>query len=62
MPNSYRSFSSPPIAAVVFRIRTAVGGGMVRDVVVSTIPTPARQALRRRYTVAQFSHDAMQRG
>jgi hypothetical protein len=32
---------------------------MVRDVVVSKIPTPARQALRRRYTVAQFSPDEL---
>ena len=64
VPKLYRTRIAPfplrPIAAVVFRILTGVGGGTVRDVVVSRIPTPARQALRRRYTVAQFSPDAMQ--
>jgi hypothetical protein len=34
---------------------------MAHDVVVSKIPTPARQNLRTRYTVAQFSPDAMER-
>ena len=62
VPNSYHFYSLRPITAVMFTILTAVGCGMVRDVVVSKLPTTDRQALRRRYTVAQFSPEAMHRG
>jgi hypothetical protein len=59
-----QSAFSPLLSAAWLKISSfiAVWSDMVRDVVVSKIPTPARQVLRGRYTVAQFSPDAMQRG